>query len=76
MMSCVRVFEYTGKGQNVPKDVVSVRFHHSVDVVEKEAFKDCKQLKEVVLNKGLLKISEYAFRGCQFRKYQSSLNSH
>ena len=62
-IKCVEVV-YVGKGQIVSKDVVRVRFHHSVAVVEKEAFKDCKQLKEVVLNDGLQKIGEEAFRGC------------
>ena len=38
------VFEYTGKGCAVPKNVTSVRFHPSVIEVEDEAFKDCKQL--------------------------------
>ena len=46
------VFEYTGNGQTVPKDVVSVRFHPSVVEVDEYAFKDC-QLKEVVMNEGL-----------------------
>ena len=51
----MEVFEYTGKGQRVPKDVVSVKFHPTVIEVEEEAFEDCRQLKEVVLNEGLQK---------------------
>ena len=43
------VFEYTGKGCAVPKDVTSVRFHPSVVVVEYAAFRDCSHLREVVL---------------------------
>ena len=56
------VFEY--HGQIVPKDVVSVRFHPSVVEVEDMAFKDCKQLKKVILNDGLRDIGNSAFKGC------------
>ena len=41
-------FEYTGNGQTVPKDIVSVRFHPSVGVVDNDAFYNCKRLIEVV----------------------------
>ena len=59
------VFEYTGNGQRVPKNVVSVRFHPSVVEVDDEAFQLCKLLKTVVLNEGLVKIGRCAFRGCK-----------
>jgi len=59
------VFEYTGRGQTIPKDVVSVRFHQSVVEVEEKAFEDCKQLKEVILNDGLREIGEEAFHHCE-----------
>jgi len=58
------VFEYTGKGQTVPKDVVSVRFHPSVVEIEVEAFKNCTKLQEVVLNVGLEQIGQSAFERC------------
>ena len=58
------VFVYMGKGQIVPKDVVSVRFHPSVVAVEKDTFNNCYRLKEVVLNDGLVEIGRKAFRGC------------
>jgi len=58
------VFVYTGKGQTIPKDVVSVRFHPSVIEVEEEAFRGCGTLEEVVFNVGLKKIYEEAFKGC------------
>ena len=58
------VFEYTGKGCSVPKDVTNVRFHPSVIMVENKAFYDCKQLREVVFNDGLQKIGQGAFRQC------------
>jgi len=57
------VFEYTGKGQIVPDDVVSVQFHSSVVEVENDAFRNCKQLKSAFLNDGLKKIGR-AFLGC------------
>ena len=69
------MFEYTGKGQSVPKDVISVRFHPSVVKVDVEAFCRCTDLREVsrrgqqvfparVFNEGLVTIGEEAFRGC------------
>ena len=59
------VCEYTGEGCVVPIDVTIVRFHPSVVEVENEAFRDCKQLREVIFNEGLQKIGWYAFCGCR-----------
>ena len=59
------VFEYMGRGQNVPKDVVRVRFHPSVVKVDDYAFCECHKLKEVVLNGGLQRIGERAFYACK-----------
>lgn len=69
-------FEYTGQ-EPVPKNVTHVYFHPSVRKVEgyeyaddgnlddhKHAFQDCKNLKEVVLNEGLVEIGKYAFYCC------------
>ena len=58
------VFEYTGEGCVVPKDVTIVRFHPCVVEVENLAFSDCKQLREVIFNDGLQKIGWNAFCGC------------
>ena len=58
------VFEYTGKDQSVPKDVVSVQFHPSVKVKDCRKFAGCKSLNEVVFNKGLQEIGGYAFMNC------------
>ena len=58
-------FEYTGKGCVVPGNVTIVRFHPSVVEVKSKAFKDCKQLREVVFNEGLQKIGIYAFYNCK-----------
>ena len=52
------VFEYTGEGCVVPKDVTIVRFHPSVVEVENEAFHNCNILREVTLNEGLYRSSE------------------
>ena len=68
------VFEYKRRGQTVPKDVVSVKFHPSVievtndafriNEVDDVAFRNCQQLREVILNKGLQMIGKSAFYGC------------
>ena len=58
------VFEYTGKGCVVPKDVTIVRFHPSVVEVENRAFERCCYLKEVEFNDGLKKIGQWAFHKC------------
>jgi len=58
------VFEYTGKGCVVPKNVTIVLFHPSVTEVEYRAFYDCKQLREVEFHEGLRKIGVSAFHSC------------
>ena len=68
---------YSGKGQTVPKNVVSVRFHSSVTEIDKLAFSDCFQLREVVFNEDLKKIGKAAFAGCvhlQCIRLPSTLN--
>jgi len=61
------VFEYTGteEREDIPKDVTIVRFHSSVKEVDDRMFKECSQLKEVVLNEGLQKIGKQAFYHCK-----------
>ena len=59
------VFEYTGEGCVVPKNVKIVRFHPSVVEVEKRAFCDCNQLREVVFHDGMQKIGKLAFARCK-----------
>lgn len=58
------VFEYTGSGQIVPKDVVEVHFHPDVCNVQDRAFYECSKLKKVVFNAGLQNVGEGAFCGC------------
>ena len=63
-ISNLEEFVYMGRGQTIPKGVVSVRFDPSVTEVEREAFDSCIQLREVVLNDGLEKIGVGAFLNC------------
>ena len=58
------VFEYTGEGCVVPKDVTIVRFHPSVTYVKGETLHGCKQLRKVILNDGLQKIGWSTFSYC------------
>ena len=64
MLNNSDIFEYTGEGCAVPIDVTIVRFHRSVVEVEKRAFRDCQQLREMVFNDGLQKIGVSAFLNC------------
>ena len=64
MSNNTEVFEYMGNGQRVPMNVVSVRFHPSVVEVP-DAFYGCRDLREVVLNEGLVKIGNFAFDECR-----------
>ena len=57
------LFEYTGEGCLVPKDVTIVRFHPSVTEVEDGAFKRCIKLRKVVFNDEMQKIGRFAFLG-------------
>jgi len=58
------MYEYTGRDHLVPSNVTHVRIHSSVTKIGKGAFKDCKQLREVVLNDGLRVIGKSAFQEC------------
>ena len=64
-----KVFQYTGNGQIVTKDVVSVRFHPSVVEIEEKAFKDCTKLQKVVFNESLKKIGSNASESCKALQY-------
>ena len=59
------LFEYTGEGCVVPKNVTIVRFHPSVVEVEYRAFRGCKQLRVVMFNDGLQKIGRATFYECK-----------
>ena len=65
-LSGVVWFEYTGKGQAVPKGVTHVRFDTSVVEIEdggyvSGVFSNNNNLKEVILNEGLKRIGHGAF---------------
>jgi hypothetical protein len=62
--SAESVFVYTGPGCSVPKDVVCVQFDPRVVEVAEDAFVNCQNLKELILNDGLQKIGDDAFCGC------------
>ena len=61
------VFEYTGREEksDVPRDVTIVRFHSSVITVGDLMFRECRQLKEVILNEGLQTIGDSSFCDCK-----------
>ena len=56
---------YSGDGQHIPGNVVSVRFHFSITTVDERAFSFSTQLRELVFNEGLKKIGESAFQDCR-----------
>ena len=41
------MFEYTGDGCSVPKDIISVRFHEDVQKIGRMAFYNCTSLKNI-----------------------------
>ena len=57
------VYMYTGSGE-VPKDVVSVHIHPSVTDIPASTFQNCRELKNVTINEGLVTIGSWAFVGC------------
>ena len=58
------VFEYTGEGCVVPKDVTTILFHPSVTEIGSGAFYGCNKLREVMFNDGMQKIGTSAFWFC------------
>ena len=58
------VFEYTGDDCSVPKDITSVRFSEGLQMIEAEAFYDCKSLESISLPSTVTEIGENVFYGC------------
>jgi len=58
------VFEYTGDGCSVPKDVISVRFKDGLQKIEDGAFWYCKSLKSITLSSTVTEIGNHACREC------------
>ena len=59
------VFEYTGDGCSVPKDVTSVRFNKGLQKIGEEAFYWCISLESITLPSTLTEIGAGAFGGCR-----------
>ena len=56
------MFEYTGDGCLVPKDITSVRFNEGLIKIGEEAFFNCKSLTSITLPPSLTEIGHDAFR--------------
>ena len=58
------VFEYTGDGCSVPKDVTSVRFNDGLQRIGDGAFQKCKSLTSITLPSTVTEICYHAFGHC------------
>ena len=58
------LFEYTGDGCSVPKDVTIVRVKEGLQKIGEEVFYNCKSLKSVTLPSTITEIGDYAFADC------------
>lgn len=61
-----RSYVYTGSGDDVPVHTTHLTVHESVKSIPKDAFRHCRELKEVYLPEGLKSIGENAFKGCSW----------
>ena len=62
-----RSFVYTGgSGDDVPVHTTHLAVHESVESIPKDAFRHCRELREVTLPEGLKSIGEEAFKGCSW----------
>ena len=59
------VFEYTGVGCSVPKDINSVRFNEGVQKIGDDAFCMCTSLESITLPFTLVEIGDGAFSWCK-----------
>ena len=58
------MFEYTGDGCSVPKDVTSVRFQDGLQKIGVSAFQNCTSLKSITIPSTVTEIGNDAFRDC------------
>ena len=59
-----------GKGAFKGSIVKSVSFRgNQIKSLDEEAFRDCKNLKSIMLPNGLVQIGDYAFYGCSELRY-------
>ena len=59
------MFEYTGDGCSVPKDVISVRFNDGLQKIGDDAFSKCSSLKSITLPSTVTEIGINAFGDCR-----------
>ena len=50
---------------NIPEQVTFEGITYNVATIEKEAFKDCKDLTEISIPRTITKIGGHAFKGCE-----------
>jgi hypothetical protein len=58
------IFVYTGRGQEVPRDVKRVRIAENIDTILAETFRDREELIAVEGHDKIKKIEEWAFNEC------------
>ena len=58
------MFEYTGNGCSVPRDITSVRFIEGLQKIGDSAFDYCKSIKSITLPSTVVDIGDGAFYGC------------
>ena len=58
------MFEYTGVGCPVPKDVISVRFTEGLQKIGDDAFSECSLLKSITIPSSVTEIDADAFSRC------------
>ena len=69
LFSTDRSFLYKGEtGGDVPVHTTHLTVHESVESIPKDAFRHCRELREVHLPEGLKSIGEEAFKGCVWLK--------
>ena len=59
------VFEYTGDGCSVPKDITSVRFIEGLQKIGDRAFSECTSLESVTIPSSVVDIGKNAFHRCR-----------
>ena len=52
----VVLFEYTGDGCSVPKDVISVRFNEGLETIGDKSFRNCTSLKSITIPSSVTEI--------------------
>ena len=57
-----------GSGDDVPARTTHLTVHESVESIPNDAFRHCRELKEVYLPEGLESIGETTFKGCTWLK--------